>query len=128
VWRPPTPRAAVRLLLADTKLADTDTAFVDALRTEPEVGVAADHARAFVTMVRGKDGARLHHRLEEARGGPLAGFAEGPRRDRAAVEAALRLPWSTGPVEGRITKLKLVRRSMYGRGKRDLLHSRLAGT
>jgi transposase len=128
VWRPPTPRAAVRLLLADAKLADTDTAFVDALRTEPEVGVAADHARAFVAMVRGKDGARLHHWLDEARGGPLAGFAEGLRRDRAAVEAALRLPWSTGPVEGRITKLKLVRRSMYGRGKLDLLHSRLAGT
>jgi transposase len=128
VWRPPTPRAAVRLLLADAKLADTDTAFVDALQTEPEVGVAADHARAFVAMVRGKDGARLHHWLDEARGGPLAGFAEGLRRDRAAVEAALRLPWSTGPVEGRITKLKLVRRSMYGRGKLDLLHSRLAGT
>jgi transposase len=44
------------------------------------------------------------------------------------VEAALRLPWSTGPVEGRITKLKLVKRSMCGRSKLDLLQRRLIGT
>lgn len=63
--------------------------------------------------------------MEDARGGPLAGFAEGLRRDRAAVEAALALPWSTGPVEGKITKLKLVKRSMYGRGGIGLLRQRM---
>jgi transposase len=32
---------------------------------------------------------------------------------------------SNGQVEGQITKIKLVRRSMYGRGKFDLLERRV---
>jgi transposase len=41
------------------------------------------------------------------------------------VEAALTLPWSTGPVEGRITQLKLIKRQMYGRAGFDLLRHRM---
>jgi transposase len=36
------------------------------------------------------------------------------------------LPWSNGQTEGQITKLKLVKRQMYGRGKLD--SSRLASS
>jgi transposase len=39
--------------------------------------------------------------------------------------AALTEPWSNGQTEGQITKLKLVKRQMYGRGKLDLLRARL---
>ena len=39
--------------------------------------------------------------LVAAEGSALAGFAGGLMRDLAAVRAALSLPWSTGPVEGR---------------------------
>jgi transposase len=46
-------------------------------------------------------------------------------RDRAAVTAALVEPWSNGQTEGQITKLKLVKRQMYGRAKLDLLRARL---
>jgi transposase len=52
-------------------------------------------------------------------------FAAGLRRDYAAVRAGLTLLHSNGQTEGQITKLKLVRRSMYGRGKLDLLQHRL---
>ena len=52
---------------------------------------------------------------------PVAGI----RRDEAAVRAALELPWSQGQVEGQITKLKLLKRQMYGRAKLDLLQQRL---
>jgi transposase len=55
----------------------------------------------------------------------LQRFANGVRRDYAAIRAALELPWSQGPVEGLITKLKLVKRQMYGRAKVDLLRRRL---
>ena len=48
-------------------------------------------------------------------------------KDEAAVRAAIRLPWSNGQTEGQITKLKLVKRAMYGRGKLDLLQARLIG-
>ena len=54
----------------------------------------------------------------------------GPRksgRDKAAVHAAITLPWSNGQVEAQITKLKLVKRQMYGRAKLDLLQARLIG-
>ena len=36
-------------------------------------------------------------------------FVAGLDRDREAVEAALRLPWSNGPVEGQVNRLKLVK-------------------
>jgi transposase len=37
------------------------------------------------------------------------------------------LPWFNGQTEGQITKLKLVKRQMYGRGKLDLLQARDLG-
>ena len=43
------------------------------------------------------------------------------------MEAAIDLPWSNGQTEGQITKLKLVKRQMYGRGKLDLLQARILG-
>ena len=54
-------------------------------------------------------------------------FANGLRADEPAVSAALAEPWSNGPTEGHITKLKLVKRQMYGRAKLDLLRARLLG-
>jgi transposase len=44
-----------------------------------------------------------------------------------SVFAAIASPWSNGQVEGQITKLKLVKRQMYGRPKLDLLKARLIG-
>ena len=54
-----------------------------------------------------------------------ASLTRGLQRDSDAVQAALTEPWSTGPVEGHINRLKLVKRQMYGRGKLDLLHRRV---
>ena len=34
------------------------------------------------------------------------------------------LPWSTGPVEGHINRLKMLKCSMFGRAKLDLLSQR----
>jgi transposase len=124
VWRRPSARQATRMLLARAELPDMDARFVAALG-EGEVGTGATLARRFAAIVREQDVAALPRWLEDARDGPLAGFAEGLRRDRAAVEAALTLPWSTGPVEGKITKLKLVKRSMYGRASIGLLRQRM---
>ena len=43
-------------------------------------------------------------------------------KDLSAVYAAIVSPWSNGQTERQITKLKLVKRQMYGCGKLDLLH------
>ena len=45
----------------------------------------------------------------------LTSFGKGIVADQAAVTAALTQPWSNGQTEGQITKLKLVKRQMYGR-------------
>lgn len=47
------------------------------------------------------------------------------RRDLAAVEATLTHEWSSGQVEGQVTKIKLVQRQMYGRANLDLLRKRV---
>jgi hypothetical protein len=57
----------------------------------------------------------------------LRHFASGLRKDYAAVLAALTLPWSSGPVEGAVTRLKLLKRQMYGRAHLDLLRIRVLG-
>ena len=63
--------------------------------------------------------------ISAAETGGFKGFAQSLRQDRDAVHAALTLPWSTGPVEGQINRLKIIKRSMYGRAGFDLLRHRV---
>jgi transposase len=51
-------------------------------------------------------------------------FAQGLRDDYAAVKAGMTLSWSTGPVEGHINRLKMLKRQMFGRARLDLLSRR----
>ena len=126
VWRRPTPRRAVRDLLSRVEPAGMDGRFYAALLDAvPEIERAVAEARAFAALVRERNRDGLDPWLARARDGPLRGFAEGLGRDRAAVEAALRLAWSTGPVEGQITRLKLIKRQGYGHANLDLLRARV---
>ena len=52
-------------------------------------------------------------------------FAAGLARDGDAVLAALCFRWSTGQVEGQVHRLKLIKRSMYGRAGFALLRARV---
>jgi transposase len=54
----------------------------------------------------------------------LVAFGIGLRRDEAAVRAALTSLWSNGQTEGQVTKLKQLKRQMYGRANLDLLRRR----
>jgi transposase len=44
--------------------------------------------------------------------------------DDKAVKASVMLPWSNGPAEGPINRLNMLKRSMCGRAKMDLLSRR----
>jgi transposase len=82
----------------------------------------------FTEMLRKRQPEQLRPWLDVARASDLRelkSLAEGIERDYAAVEAALRLPYSTGPVEGNINRLKLIKRSGYGRASFDLLRLRV---
>jgi transposase len=78
-------------------------------------------------MIRTKSASDLDAWVTEASTSLVASFASGIMRDRAAVHAAITEQWSNGQTEGQITRLKLVKRQMYGRGKLDLLQARLIG-
>jgi len=55
----------------------------------------------------------------------VATFAEGLEQEGEAVRAALATPWSNAQSEGQITKLKLLKRQMYGRASFELLRRRV---
>ena len=76
-------------------------------------------------MLRRKSSESLEAALAVAERTALAGFASGLRRDADAVQAALELPWTTSPVEGQINRLKLIKRTMYGRAGFALLRARV---
>jgi len=55
----------------------------------------------------------------------LKSFVAGIERDYDAVKAALCLPWSQGITEGKVNKLKTLKRVMYGRAGFPLLRQQL---
>lgn len=126
----PSPRQVKWWLLdAMDELTDEQRAYVRRLLAAvPRVGTAQQVALEFGRLVRERDQAAFPGWLQqaEASGIPeLRSVAVGMRRDRAAITAALRLPWSQGQTEGQVTRLKLTKRAMYGRGGLDLLLGRL---
>jgi transposase len=85
-------------------------------------------ARQFATMVRERAGEGLRGWIERAKASGVAAirrFAEGLVSDLAAVTAGLTLPWSNGPTEGAVNRLKLIKRQMYGRAGFELLRRRV---
>jgi transposase len=55
----------------------------------------------------------------------LKTFAVSLKREQDGLIAAIALPWSNGRLEGTVTKVKLIKRSMFGRGSFDLLRKRI---
>jgi transposase len=78
-------------------------------------------------MIQHRTSTDLEPWITDATPGLLGSFAKGIVQDRAGVHAALTQPWSNGQTEGQNTRLKLVKRQMYGRAKLDLLQARLVG-
>jgi transposase len=94
----------------------------------PSAEVAYDLAQAFMQMIRDHTGNLLENWLSLVEASALPefrSFAKGIQQDKAAVLAGLTLPWSNGPVEGHVNRLKLIKRSMYGRAKLRLLRQRV---
>jgi transposase len=54
-----------------------------------------------------------------------AQFARTLRRDLEAVKLSMTTPWSNGPIEGHINRLKAIKRQMYGRAGFELLKARM---
>jgi transposase len=90
----------------------------------PELAAIQPLAQQFQRLVKERDAAGFSAWRERALSSALPElhrFITGLDRDEAAVKAALELPWSNGPVEGQVTRLKVIKRQMYGRAHFDLL-------
>jgi transposase len=92
------------------------------------VQIIHDLLHAFLDMVRERKHEQLRSWMQAASKsgiGELKSFVAGIERDYDAVKAALRLPWSQGITEGKVNKLKTLKRVMYGRAEFPLLRQRL---
>ncbi len=125
----PSARTIARLMtIGRDNLTKAESFIVAAVESGvPAVAAARETIADFHAMVRKKDDTDLGSWINRAAGGLVATFGRGVIKDEAAVHAAIKLPWSNGQTEGQITKLKLVKRQMYGRGKLDLLQARMIG-
>ena len=96
-----------------------------------EVAEAIDLAHDFAPLVRQRQPTPLDRWLQRATTSTLEAlrrFATGLREDYEAGKAGVTLPWSTGPVEGHINRLKMLKRQMFGRAHLDLLSRRFLRT
>ena len=93
----------------------------------PDPVAARDLMARFHALIRQRDSGKFETWLAEASSGRLSLFSNGIATDKNAVLEALTHPWSNGQTEGQNTKLKLVKRQMYGRAKLDLLRARPLG-
>jgi len=98
---------------------------------DPDLAVTYAPTQNFAAMLRTRQGEGLADWLAQADGrvvAELRAFAAGLRADEAAVRAGLTAPWSTGPVEGQITRLQRSKRRGYGRAGFTLLRQRVLRT
>lgn len=82
----------------------------------------------FLVMVHKREGQRLDAWLAQVESlviPELQSFASGVKQDKEAVQAGLTCAINNGMVEGFVTKLKLIKRQMYGRAGFALLRQRV---
>ena len=130
VHRPPSPRrmAGVWLRRAADRTDAEHGALHRLLEVCPEARLAFSLTERFTNLLRERQGDAVEAWLEDASTSGLSefhSFATGLRRDQPAIVAAASLPYSKGQTEGQITKLKLLKRSMYGRASFELLRRRV---
>lgn len=92
-----------------------------------EIAATVGFTERFLKIIREQRGGELSGWLSDAEASgikEIRQFARRVREDEDAVRAGCTLAWSNGMTEGKITKLKLIKRSMYGRANFDLLRKR----
>ena len=124
-----TPRRAAWMVLRHpTQRSEAETQQLAQLCAQsPEVAEAITLAQDFLSLVRQRQPEALDPWLPRATASPLEvlrRFATGLAEDYAAVKAGVTFPWSSGPVEGPINRLKMLKRQMFGRARLDLLSRR----
>lgn len=124
--QPPTLRQISRLLMTDDALSAAEQTFVARLLNGiPGLADCITAAKRLNQLLRRKSHESLDAVLNAAAPTALKEFVVNLRRDQSAVQAALDSPWTTSPAEGQISRLKMLKRTMYGRAGFNLLRARV---
>jgi transposase len=117
------------LTKAETNLSGREVRYLETLKHLcPDIADAQRLLTSFHALLTERTPACLDPWLAQCAQSGIAEFvrfARSLRRDYAAIHAALCYPWSQGPVEGHVNRLKLLKRQMYGRAGFELLRLRM---
>ena len=127
IWSPPSNRRIARMMTTDVAGLDIHDAKLVAglLSKAPALADTVSAARRLALLLRQRSEELLATVLEAAGRTLLQPFVATLRKDLAAVQAALELPWTTSPVKGQISRLKMIKRTTYGRAGFSLLRARM---
>jgi hypothetical protein len=97
--------------------ADEQARLKDVRAACPHLDALQGHVKAFAEMMTGRHGERLDAWIAAVRADDLPhlhSFANGLERDHAAVLNGLTLSYNPGAVEGKVCKIKFLKRLMFG--------------
>ncbi|MFI8503539.1 ISL3 family transposase [Streptomyces sp. NPDC085524] len=128
--RPPSPREATRWIMSHPDhLRDDDQLQLETLLARsPELTAATTHVRTFATIMTNREGDQLRGWIADVCADQqcgLASFAAGLITDLDAVVFGMSTEWSSGPVEGRVNHIRMIKRQMFGRATLPLLRKRV---
>jgi transposase len=127
---PPTIRHVTGWIMRNPEnLDDQDEQRLNAILARcPELEATRRHVGAFAHMIRDLRGDLLPEWMDRVRNDDLpalGSFVTGVQHDQAAVTAGLSLSWNNGPTEGAVNRIKMIKRSMFGRANFDILRKRI---
>jgi len=127
---PPTVRDVTNWLTRrpDSLTEDEKPRLTAILDRCPELQTASDQVRAFAGMLTELTGQDLPQWIADASDAGVPGissFAKGLKQDLDALTNGMTMPWSSGPVEGRVNHIKMIKRQMFGRAGLPLLRKRV---
>jgi len=126
-------RVAWLLVKKPEVLSAEEENFLEVLYQQcPKVKQAYELAQKFIQIVHKREYSLLNNWILQTHQPDvpheLRVFAGGLQRDFEAVKAALSFEWNNGQLEGQISRLKLIKRQMYGRAGFELLRRRVLNT
>ena len=125
----PSARQLAWLFVKDpSRLNEQEQQVVAFLQQEPRMHQVYHLSQEFLSLLNKQHGEQVESWIATCSCcgiAELEAFAFGLQREVPALIAACSMPYSNGPTEGIITRLKYIKRSMYGRGSFDLLRQRV---
>jgi transposase len=105
-------------------LDEVEQVMLQQIRQDPDIEKTYGLVQWFQKMVREHRVVELDPWIEECLQcsmADLVNITTGLQRKQAAIFNAIHETWSNGQTEGQVTRLKLIKRKMYGRANFDLL-------